>query len=73
MTDFETDCLYWRKRILTGNLAHWCYDWDCLPVDETTIEIECCNCFSAEERATVQSIIDATVLEARLSDPTDLG
>jgi hypothetical protein len=70
-TDFETDCLHWRNRLLTGKLAHWCGQWDDLPVDETTIEIECCTCFTAEERAPVQDIIDATILAFRRGDPTD--
>lgn len=54
--------MLWRGRILTGALAHWCFDWDFLPVDETTIEIESCHCFSAEEKAPVQTVIDATIL-----------
>jgi hypothetical protein len=73
MTEFNHDSMWWRGRILTGKLAHWCYDWDLLPVDETTIEIESCHCFPAEQRAPVQDVIDATLLAFRQSDPTDLG
>jgi len=73
VTDFEIDSMHWRGRILTGQLAHWCYDWDLLPVDETTIEIESCTCVTAEDRAAVQDVIDATILAFRQSDPTDLG
>lgn len=39
------DCLRWRGTVLTGEYAHWCYDWDDLPVDETTEEFECCTCY----------------------------
>jgi len=39
--EWEKDCLKWRGRILTGNNAHWCLDWDCLPVDDTTPEWPC--------------------------------
>ena len=35
----------WVGRILDGQYAHWCDDWDGLPVDETTKEFECCTCF----------------------------
>ena len=42
--DWEADCIKWRGRVLTGAKAHWCYDWDFLPVDETTEEIEACSC-----------------------------
>lgn len=46
-TDFAEDCMQWRGRILTGRYAHWCYDWDGLPVDETTAdEFDCCTCYS---------------------------
>ena len=39
--DFEQECLHWRGRILTGVHAHWCGDWDDLPVDETCPEWPC--------------------------------
>jgi hypothetical protein len=39
--EFDRDCLKWRGRLLTGKHAHWCYDWDGLPVDETTAEWPC--------------------------------
>jgi hypothetical protein len=48
------DCWRWRGKVLTGRFAHWCHDWDGLPVDETSSEFDCCNCFSAEERAAQQ-------------------
>lgn len=34
-TPFQEDCLRWRGSMLTGDFAHWCWDWDGLPVDET--------------------------------------
>jgi hypothetical protein len=45
MTEWEEDCLRWRGRILTGAHKHWCWDWDGLPIDETTPEwpCECCR------------------------------
>jgi len=41
MTDWEKDCLHWHGRVLTGKYGHWCYEWDSLPVDETTNEWPC--------------------------------
>ena len=45
--DWEDDCLKWRGRVLSGEKAHWCYDWDFLPIDETTPEWPC-NCVFAD-------------------------
>lgn len=41
---FKADCLHWRGRVLTGAHAHWCDDYDGLPVDETTPEWPC-SCY----------------------------
>ncbi len=41
--EFIEDCLHWRNRVLTGVYAHWCPDWDELPIDETCNEWPC-NC-----------------------------
>jgi len=39
--EWEEDCLKWRGEILTGKYCHWCFDYDELPVDETTDEWPC--------------------------------
>lgn len=44
LTAWEVDCLKWHGRILTGHDSHWCWDWDCLPIDETCPEFESCTC-----------------------------
>ncbi len=49
--EFIAESLKWRGRVLTGRFAHWCADWDELPVDETTPEWESCRCFTADERS----------------------
>lgn len=41
MTEWEADCLEYRDRILTGVEAHWCAEWDDLPIDETCPEWPC--------------------------------
>ena len=42
-SDFIEDCIRWRGRVLNGDYAHWCPDWDGLPIDETCNEWPC-NC-----------------------------
>ena len=42
-SDFTDDCMRWRGRVLNGDYAHWCPDWDGLPIDETCNEWPC-NC-----------------------------
>ena len=55
MEAWEEDCLRGRGRKLAGELSHWCYDWDSLPVDETTDEISCCSCWSKAEIDSVKA------------------
>ncbi len=40
----------WRKRVLTGEHAHFCNDWDGLPVDETTPEWPC-GCYDRQKES----------------------
>ena len=40
-TQWQADCLHWRKRVLSGRFAHWCPEWDGLPMDETCEEWPC--------------------------------
>ena len=47
---WEFDCRKWRGRILKGPDAHWCYDWDELPVDARTPEYDCCTCYPKTKR-----------------------
>lgn len=50
MTQWDQDCMRWHGRLLTGQRAHWCPDWDFLPVDETTAEISACTCGELEHK-----------------------
>lgn len=45
--EWRSECLRWRGVVLTGKRAHYCYAWDGLPVDETTDEIQFCECGGA--------------------------
>lgn len=42
--DWVTDCKRWIGITLTGKYAHWCFEWDGLPVDETSNEFASCSC-----------------------------
>lgn len=57
--DWIDDCLEWWGGILTGRFAHWCAEWDDLPIDETCQEFEFCGCYDdtehGEEVAEIQS------------------
>lgn len=44
VSDWEQACLRWRKRILTGDFAHSCPNWDGLPIDETCKNEWPCGC-----------------------------
>lgn len=52
MTQFEQDCMHWRGRLLTGKEAHYCHDWDGLPMDETCEEYSSCGCGPFETKLT---------------------
>lgn len=47
--EWVKDCMEYRGIVLTGHFSHWCYDWDGLPVDETSEEWPC-SCYSEAER-----------------------
>lgn len=42
--DWIQDCLEAYGDVLRGKKAHWCPDWDFMPIDETCDEIEGCTC-----------------------------
>lgn len=44
MNSLQMDMLKWRGRSWLGPDAHWCMDWDELPVDAMTPEYEMCIC-----------------------------
>ncbi len=49
MPNWEEDCMHFRGRVLTGKHAHWCTEFDGLPVDETCPEWGNCTCFDDVE------------------------
>ena len=44
MTEFELDWASWYKELPIGKYAHWCNDWDGLPIDSSFEEFQSCNC-----------------------------
>jgi len=43
---WDADCMRERGRHLRGRFAHYCPEWDGLPVDESTPEFKCCTCYT---------------------------
>ena len=43
--NWDQDCIRWMGRLLIGKYAHWCPEWDYLPIDETCMEFTCCYCY----------------------------
>lgn len=48
--EWRQDCLTHHHRVLTGEYAHWCHDWDGLPLDASCHEITCCECFPEDDK-----------------------
>jgi hypothetical protein len=63
------DSIRWRGKVLNGKYAHWCFEWDGLPVDETTDEFTCCSCW--EPGATVEQLADIEAHKDRLRAERD--
>lgn len=55
MTEWEQDCLRWRGVVLNGAAAHWCRDWDGLPIDETCPEWPCICAAELIDRAGMEN------------------
>lgn len=41
---WDEDWKRWHGDRPHGQLAHWCDDWDGLPIDEDCMEFMCCTC-----------------------------
>ena len=47
--DWIDDCMEFHGKVLYGEKAHWCPDWDHLPIDSSCEEIKYCTCFITTE------------------------
>jgi len=55
--EWVADCLKWRGVVLTGSKAHWCNDWDGLPIDETCAEeFDRCTCYNQSKEDQVAKL-----------------
>ena len=54
--DWIEDSTHWWGRVLDGAFAHWCLDWDELPIDSTCMEIIACTCYDSPEFKAVQQV-----------------
>lgn len=62
--EWERDCVHWHGEVLQGEFAHYCDDWDDLPVDETCPEFCSCSCeFPDWDKARAQSHREALAKE----------
>lgn len=52
------DSKKYHGKVLTGKFAHWCLEWDDLPIDETCPEFKVCLCFPTEEVKDQKEILD---------------
>jgi hypothetical protein len=43
--EWVDDCMHWWGKVLTGKYAHWCGDWDDLPINEWCEEFSACTCY----------------------------
>ena len=43
-TNFDQDCLQIHGKVLKGKKAHYCPEFDYLPIDETSYEFQYCTC-----------------------------
>ncbi len=64
--EFKRESIKDHGRVLTGERAHWCPDWDYMTVDETCAEIVGCCCFGIlfESPSPGSDAVDTVDLEA---------
>lgn len=48
--EWEKSCLHFWGKVLTGQKAHYCGDFDDLPIDETCDEFKWCKDFEEQPR-----------------------
>lgn len=46
--DWPSECRRWYGRELTGRYAHYCEEWDYMPLDETCEEFLACRCYGQD-------------------------
>jgi len=49
--EFLEDWKRWHGDREPGRFAHWCWDWDFLPVDEHSVEASSCHDVEYDEEA----------------------
>lgn len=57
--EFERESMRFHGRYLKGRYAHWCEDWDELPIDETCMEFCACTCYSGSSVDGIQEKLRA--------------
>lgn len=49
--DWIEDSTHWYGYVLEGEFAHWCNEFDGLPIDETCFEFMVCGCYNNTDQA----------------------
>lgn len=47
------DSMHHHGKVLTGKYAHWCPEFDYLPIDESCFEFEYCLCEFEEDNDSI--------------------
>lgn len=47
--DWNVEWFRWNGMRPPGVYAHWCEEWDYLPIDEHCPEFFCCSCYEASD------------------------
>lgn len=56
--EWIADSMKYYGKILKGKFAHWCLEWDDLPIDETCPEFKVCLCYEESEVAAHKEILE---------------
>jgi hypothetical protein len=70
--EFEEECIKFYGKVLTGKFAHWCYEWDGLPIDETCEEFKCCCCYADIDPNDERSVATDDAILTDAGSPTTI-
>ena len=57
-SELEKEFLAYHNRKPFGNFAHFCPEFDFMPIDEKCTEIASCNCYSSYEFIKKRKVVE---------------